>query len=161
MSATSLGMDGSSLFEPLGPVLDDLVGDFRGVPAMKRQRARGHGVHHAPEAKQIAPRIHLSTTDLLGRHVRGRADGVLEGGQFRGFQGDAGQAEIGDLDTFDPVLEHDVGRFDVAVYDALLLSRKSPAAIWALIRMIEARSRGGVARIRSRSVRPWIYSITR
>ena len=36
----------------------------------------------------------------------------------------AGQTEIGDLDAFDPVLEEDVGRLDVAVDQTLRMRRR-------------------------------------
>ena len=42
------------------------------------------------------------------------------------FEQDQGEAEIADLDPFNPVFEQDVGRLDVAMDDAVLVRRGKP-----------------------------------
>jgi hypothetical protein len=57
-------------------------------------------------------------TGLLGGHVLRRA-GDDTGLSQSGIIGRPGQAEVGNLDALDAVLEQDVGRLDVAVDQSL------------------------------------------
>jgi hypothetical protein len=84
------------------------VGRAEGSPA-------GTGrVQDAAEAEEVGAVIDRVATRLLGGHVLGRAGrepGLRERGVVRG----AGQAEVGQLNALDAVLEQDVGGLDVTV----------------------------------------------
>jgi hypothetical protein len=76
--------------------------------------ARAHGVQHAAQAEQVAARVHRLAPRLLRRHVVRRA-GDHPALRQVGVVGRPRQAEIGELDALDAVLQQDVSGFDVAV----------------------------------------------
>jgi hypothetical protein len=86
-----------------------------------------HLVEHQPEREQVGPRVNVFTAQLLGRHVRNRADDASSvrqgrgrhrglhrrgrGPLHRGFR----QPKVEDFRT--PRGEKNVRRLDVAVHD--------------------------------------------
>jgi hypothetical protein len=62
---------------------------------------------------------------LLGRHELRRAS-HLAGTGDRHVVHCPGQPEIGDLDPFDAILQQDVARLDIAVYDSVFVGGGQP-----------------------------------
>jgi hypothetical protein len=102
---------------PVPGLADVLEHGHRRVGA-ERRPARGHGVEHRPQGKQVGAGVDGLALGLLGGHVLRRARNDAAGGQAGVVDG-PGQAEVGELDHFDTVLEQNVGRLDVAVHDSL------------------------------------------
>ncbi len=73
-----------------------------------------HGVQDAAEAEQVGPTIHRLAPGLLGGHVLRRAGQGAMLGQLGVVDG-PGQAEVGQLDPRQVVLQHNVARLDIAV----------------------------------------------
>ena len=79
----------------------------------------------AAQAEQVGAVVDRLAAGLLGGHVLRRAghDAAL---RQAGVVGGAGQAEVGELDPLDAVLQQDVGRLDVAVDQPLRVRRRQP-----------------------------------
>ncbi len=116
-------------FQPGGPVRPEradrrrrLVADpaqhGHGRRAAERRPSGTHGVEHTAEAEQVRPVVDRFAARLLGGHVLRRAgdDAVLR--QLH-VVGHPRQAEVGDLDAGQAVLQQQVGRLDVAVDQTL------------------------------------------
>ena len=88
--------------------------------------ARTHCVEHTAQAEQVGTRVDRLTAGLLGRHVLRRAGNGAALGQT-GVVDRSRQAEIGDLDPLDPVLQQDIRRLDVAVDQSLRVGRGQSA----------------------------------
>src|SRR5260221_423346 len=69
----------------------------------------------AAEAEQVAQVIDDLAARLLGRHVRRRAEDDAGAGELRVLGGEAGEAEVEELDPAAGAFEPDVGGLDVAV----------------------------------------------
>ena len=91
----------------------------------KRAEAGTHRVHHASKAEQVAPLVDDFTASLLGRHTLWRAQN-LAGMSDPAVRYCSCQAEVGDLDSFDAVLQQNIGRLDVAMNQSTLVSRCEP-----------------------------------
>ena len=80
-------------------------------------------IEHAAERVDVGAPVDLLALDLLGRHIRGRADDLPGARQLRvaGGGGELGQAEVDQLRRL-AVLgvgrEQDVGRLEIAMHDA-------------------------------------------
>lgn len=98
--------------------------DRPGVVEVERRYAGGDLVEHAPERVQVAALVDLGAADLLRGHVVRGAHGDAGAGQPGGeadVVAEAGYAEVADLHR--AVAEaHDVGGFQVAVDDVLLVA---------------------------------------
>jgi len=91
---------------------------FRSRPRFERLLAGEQLVEHQTEGVDVAPDRDLFARELFGRHVGGRPGAdlpVLD--RLR----QAGQPEVGDLDP-SATVDHHVGRFEIAVQDALFVS---------------------------------------
>ena len=89
------------------------------VLAGKRQRPGGEPVEDGAERKDVAARVGVAALDLLGRHVRGRAEQLAGRGHGRhGGVEHVGDAEVGELHRAVLVQQHVLG-LHVAVHDAL------------------------------------------
>src|SRR5262249_13458265 len=117
----------------------------------------------------------------IGAGVDGLASGLFGSHELRRARDDAalgqagvvdgpGQAEVGQLDPLDAVLEQDVGGLGGPVHDAprmrpprspVHLGADSARATWVPIRKISFTSSGPDASSRSWSERPGTYCMTR
>jgi hypothetical protein len=111
MSASSaLGASGMALASDVG--------------AAGERRATGeHLEQHAAERVDVGAPVDLLALDLLGRHVRGRADDLAGARQLRvaGGGGELGQAEVDELRRLAVLrvrCEQHVGRLEIAMDDA-------------------------------------------
>ena len=84
----------------------------------KRCASGARGVQHAAEAVEIRTRIDRVAASLFGRHVLG-CSGDGSAACHGRFVGHLCETEVGHDCAFERTLEHHVGRFDVAVHDAL------------------------------------------
>ena len=116
------------------------------VLALERARPGEHLVEDDSERKEIAPRVRRVAEDLLGRHVRGRAEGAGLVGRrsaSRAFRVSLGDAEVDELDLAAERHEH-VARLHVAMDDPGSWACSSPRAIAAP--MMAAASGGSFGR---------------
>ena len=97
---------------------------------------------------------------LLGGHVVRRAGHDAALGQA-GVVGGAGQAEVGELDPLDAVLQQDVGRLDVAVDQALGVGGGQAGGGLHADPQDLLQASGPSRSIRSWSERPGTYCMTR
>ncbi len=84
-----------------------------------------HGIEHAAQAEEVGPVVGQLAARLLGRHVL-RGPGHHAALRLAAVVDGAGQAEVGDLDPLDAVLQQDVRRLDVAMDQALCVRRGQP-----------------------------------
>ena len=103
----------------------DLLENRQRRVALKRRLAGAHLVQHRAQAEQVGARIGLLAQRLLGGHVQRRA-GDEAGARQLHVVGDAGQAEVGQLDAIVRRLQQDVARLDVAVDQPLRVGRGQP-----------------------------------
>jgi hypothetical protein len=99
-------------------VVADLAQDGDGGFGREGRLPGAGGVQDATEAEEVAAVVDRLAARLFGRHVMGRA-GDRSGRGEAGVVAGLGQAEVGDLDPLDAVFEEEVGRFDVAMDEAL------------------------------------------
>ena len=99
------------------------VGHRRHRLAGKRLFAGRHPVQDYAQRKNIRAPVNRRARELFGRHECGRAQHLPGGSNLSG--GQLGYAEVGDFGPLDSVGvgrgEKNIGRFDVAVNDALFM----------------------------------------
>ena len=91
-----------------------LLDQLREVLAFERALARKELVEEQPERIDVAAGSDLVTSELLWRHVGGRASANR-------FARNASEAEVSDS-NLPGGIEHDVGRFEIAMDHAALVS---------------------------------------
>lgn len=102
--------------------VDNMVHDRDGA-ALERPPAGEHPVQHDASRIEVGPLVDALASNLLGRHVGGRADDCPRLRQAAAVE--MGDAEIGDLDP--PAAgQDDVRRLDVAMDDAVLVAVLQP-----------------------------------
>ncbi len=102
----------------VGDTTKDAIGGFR----PKRRPSGASGVQHATQAEQIAAMIDRFASCLLGRHVLWgpRDDARLS---HRSVIHRASHTKIGDPQSLDTIAQQNVGGFDIAMHQPLLMSR--------------------------------------
>jgi hypothetical protein len=142
---------------PLGLAFEDSGDRVRHRVARERRMSSQQLVEHAAERSDVGPLVDLLSTRLLRAHVGRRAEDHAfacstwghgrrgrEIGAGRVTGSHLGQAEVQHLDGPVP-RDLDVGRFEVAMDDPLLVRRVQ--RIGDLARDDEARSEWGVGRV--------------
>ncbi|CAA9475850.1 MAG: hypothetical protein AVDCRST_MAG38-1659 [uncultured Solirubrobacteraceae bacterium] len=86
--------------------------------APPRALPREHLPADQPQAVQVAPAVHREPVDLLGRHVRGGADGRAGHRELVVALEGPGDPEVGEQRAPRPLLEEDVLGLHVAVHHA-------------------------------------------
>ena len=102
--------------------IDDEVGEHERDAVLERETSRGHVVEHDAQRVEIGPRVDAPLHELLGRHVRKRADQPPRGRghpRERSIQ-QPGDPEVEHLDLA-ASCHHDVSGLEVAVHDLLLV----------------------------------------
>jgi hypothetical protein len=69
-----------------------------GVGAVEGQAPGGEDVEHGARGEDVGARVDVRALDLLGRHVRGRAEHLPRGGHLA-LVGDVGDAEVRELES--------------------------------------------------------------
>ena len=107
------------------PAPDDFLQQRQGLVVSAQRRLTGqHLVQHATQAVQVGPTIDGLAHALLGHHVNRRAQHLSSQRQLGRIILPAGDTEVDQLDAVHPAvagLQPDVGRFDVAVDQAMLV----------------------------------------
>ncbi len=98
----------------LGIVREDRLRHDRGIGIRERPDAREHLVYQHAERPDVAPLIDGAAFDVLGAHVRQRAEPALAGRR------PVLRRRNPEIEDFHGTVSkhHDVGRLDVAVHDA-------------------------------------------
>ena len=97
------------------------LGERRGL---KRAFAGKYFIEHQAERVEVALDADFLAGELFGRHVGGGA--VADFGALH-LRGQAGEAEIRDQDVA-AAIQHDVGRFQIAVQHAAIMGRSQARA---------------------------------